>query len=155
MKLVVLLPFLFLGSFQQGAQAQNCQPVRLSIENLINPTGIDAPAPRFKWQISDARQGALQTACRIRLGTDSAAVANGHGSNWDTGIVQGGQMQVCYAGKTPLIPLGIPGIKEAPAESIPSSRNLISAFAIFFLVKAHHVVNGLYIGEASPRLAKL
>ncbi|MCX6226654.1 MAG: family 78 glycoside hydrolase catalytic domain, partial [Bacteroidia bacterium] len=104
MKLILLVPLLMLGLFPQNIRAQKCRPITLSVENLINPLGIDAPAPRFKWQMEDARQGAMQTAYRIWVGTDSSAVANGKSNSLDTGVVKGDQMQVAFAGTSPLAP---------------------------------------------------
>lgn len=104
MKFLAILPFLLLSLFPQDSFAKKSQPQKLTIENLINPIGIDAPVPRFKWQIIDTRQVALQRAYRIRVGTDSVAVAHRKGRYWDTGIVQGGQMQVLFSGKKPFSP---------------------------------------------------
>ena len=80
------------------------RPVNLTVENLVNPIGIDAPKPRFKWMIEDSRSGALQTAYRICMGVDSAAVARGKDIIWDTKKVSGGQVQVTYRGKIPIVP---------------------------------------------------
>ena len=104
MKLFALIPLLFLGFLPQVSTAQKISPKNLSVENLSNPLGIDAPSPRFKWMIEDARDGASQTAYRIRIGTDSAAVAKGKGGFWDTGIVKNSRMQVAFESKSALKP---------------------------------------------------
>jgi alpha-L-rhamnosidase len=104
MKLLAVIPLLLLGFLPQQSFAKRSQPARLSVENLTDPIGIDAPAPRFKWQLTDTRQGALQTAYRIRVGTDSAAVARGKGGFWDTGVVGSDAVLVVYAGQNSLSP---------------------------------------------------
>ncbi len=105
MRFIALISLLLLGLFPVTASAQKCRPVALTVENLINPIGIDATAPRFKWQLKDSRDGALQTAFQIRVGTDSSDVAHGKGGFWDTGIQKGDQMQAVFGGKSPLTPL--------------------------------------------------
>jgi alpha-L-rhamnosidase len=104
MRVFALISLLLLGSFTIQLPAQKCRPVALSVENLINPLGIDANQPRLKWMMSDDRTGAFQTAFRLRIGTDSARVAKGKGNFWDTGIVSGSQMIVVYEGTSALKP---------------------------------------------------
>jgi len=76
-----------------------CSPANLRCEYLVNPLGIDSPAPRLSWLISDTRQGAIQTSYRIVAGTDSASLSNGSGSLWDSGKVDSDRMLVTYSGK--------------------------------------------------------
>lgn len=76
-----------------------CSPANLRCEYLVNPLGIDSPAPRLSWLINDTRQGAIQTSYRIVAGTDSASVSNGSGSLWDSGKVDSDRMLVTYSGK--------------------------------------------------------
>ncbi len=95
---------LALGMLPACLQTKKSRPVQLSCEYLTNPMGIDVPAPRFRWQIADVRPGAVQTGYRIRIGTDSALIARGHGDFWDTGIVASDCNLVSYAGKTGLTP---------------------------------------------------
>lgn len=104
MRIIAWILLLIPGLLNPDLQAQKCRPVCLSVENLTDPIGIDAPAPRLKWQMEDARQGARQTAYRIRIGTDSIAVAKGKGKFWDTGVGKSDRMQVVYAGRSPLVP---------------------------------------------------
>ncbi|HWK04608.1 MAG TPA: family 78 glycoside hydrolase catalytic domain [Puia sp.] len=58
-----------------AAPAAPCTPVALRCEYLADPIGIDAPHPRLSWKLMDPRQGARQTAYRIYVSTDSAAMA--------------------------------------------------------------------------------
>ena len=78
--------------------AAPCVPVGLRCEHLTAPLGIDAAAPRLGWRLDDSRPGALQRACRIVVGTDSAAVAAGRGGVWDSGRMDSDGMLVRYAG---------------------------------------------------------
>lgn len=76
------------------------QPVNLQCEHLINPIGIDASAPRLQWQMHDSREGALQTAYQLFVGTDSLEVSSGRGNVWETGKISGSEMLVSYVGKS-------------------------------------------------------
>lgn len=104
MRLIVLLPLLLPGMFPQASFAKKCEPKNLTVENLVNPLGIDARTPRFKWMMEDDRPGAVQTACRITVDVDSVAAARGKGSIWNSGKVHGSRMQASYRDKIPLVP---------------------------------------------------
>jgi alpha-L-rhamnosidase len=104
MKFFTLLAFLIPFLLPQTSMAEKSHPKNLTIEYLINPLGIDVAAPRFKWQISDIRTGASQTAYRICVGTDSTEVAKTVGKFWDSGITKSQQMLVVYDGKVPFAP---------------------------------------------------
>lgn len=73
-------------------------PAGLQCEHLTDPLGIDAPAPRLSWRMEDSREGARQTAFRVIVGTDSAAVAHGEGALWDSGRIGSDAMLVRYGG---------------------------------------------------------
>lgn len=75
-----------------------CTPVALQCEHLRNPLGIDNPTPRLAWRLQDPRQGARQTAYRVVVGTDSAAVARGKGNVWDSGRRPTPDMLLTYDG---------------------------------------------------------
>lgn len=75
-----------------------CTPVALQCEHLRNPLGIDNPTPRLAWRLQDPRQGARQTAYRVVVGTDSAAVARGKGNVWDSGRRSTPDMLLTYDG---------------------------------------------------------
>jgi len=78
----------------------SCRAEALRCEYLVRPIGIDAPRPRLSWRLDDDRPGAQQTAFRLWVGTDSLAVAQGLGNNWDTGAQESERMRVTYKGKT-------------------------------------------------------
>ena len=40
-------------------------PAQLRVDNLVNPLGIDDPAPSFSWQLNDPARGAKQTAYQV------------------------------------------------------------------------------------------
>ncbi|SDL40786.1 alpha-L-rhamnosidase [Siphonobacter aquaeclarae] len=92
MKFPLYLLFLPVAGFGQA--------VRLQTEYLTNPIGLDALHPRLSWQLSDSRPGARQSAYQLIAGTDSAEVAAGKGSVWQTGKVLSDRNRVSYAGKT-------------------------------------------------------
>ncbi|MBB1284353.1 family 78 glycoside hydrolase catalytic domain [Flavisolibacter sp. BT320] len=75
----------------------------LTCEYLVNPIGIDAPNPRFTWQLVSEKQGISQAAYRLLLGTDSAGVASGKSVYWQSGKINNGTHLVTYGGK-PLAP---------------------------------------------------
>lgn len=75
----------------------------LQTEHLPAPLGLDSPHPRLSWRMQTDRPRARQTHYRLLVGTDSAAVASGNGSQWDTGLQEDAAMMVHYAGE-PLQP---------------------------------------------------
>lgn len=76
-----------------------CEPIKLKCEHLTNPLGIDIQNPRLTWMLADKRQGAIQTAYQLFVGTDSTAVNNNQGETWDTGKQSKGDILVSYSGK--------------------------------------------------------
>ena len=58
---------------------EECKPVNLHCDHLINPLGIDNANPRLSWMLNDARQGARQTAYQIIVSTDSLKANNENG----------------------------------------------------------------------------
>ncbi|MBL7756134.1 MAG: alpha-L-rhamnosidase N-terminal domain-containing protein, partial [Chitinophagaceae bacterium] len=97
-----LVAFLFSIAAHTLQAQEDCRPVLLRCEYLVNPIGLDEAHPRLSWQLQDTRTGAGQNAYRITVGTDSLAVVNGKGNMWQlqqTGIDQ----RIRYAGQ-PLLP---------------------------------------------------
>lgn len=64
---------------------EECKPVNLHCDHLINPLGIDNANPRLSWMLDDARQGARQTAYQIIVSTDSLKANNENGETWNSG----------------------------------------------------------------------
>jgi alpha-L-rhamnosidase len=99
MKSILSLLLLFCICSLKTAYPQTaCVPENLRCEYLVNPIGIDATSPRLSWRLKDIRFGALQQAYRILVDTDSAAVAKGKGSIWDSRKVSSDRMLVDYGG---------------------------------------------------------
>lgn len=100
-KIVVLSACLYATSLLQGYAQQICRAYGLRTEYLNNPIGLDAATPRLSWKMSDPAQGALQSAYKILVGTDSANLENRQ--VWNTGWVKSSNNLVTYNGK-PLQP---------------------------------------------------
>lgn len=80
--------------------AQPQPPVNLRVEYLVEPLGIDTPAPRFSWEVSDDRIGERQTAYEIEV-MSGGGLASGTADLWDTDKkLAPDTNQIEYAGKT-------------------------------------------------------
>ena len=90
---IILLPWLV------ATASAETQVGRLETEHLPGPLGIDTATPRLSWWITSEKEGFVQSSYRIVVGNDSASVATGQGSMWDTGQVQSPVMLVHYAGR--------------------------------------------------------
>jgi len=103
MKQYLLFTFLVLIMTSCNKNTTQCYPEQLQCEYLVNPLGIDVANPRLKWKINDPREGAIQQAYKICVGTDSTEVLNGEGNMWNSQKVNSEEMLVSYKGK-PLKP---------------------------------------------------
>lgn len=87
-----------------SAENSSVQISRMRCENLVNPLGIDVPAPRLSWVLLPARPGERnlkQTAYRVLVASTPALLDRDIGDLWDTGKVASAQQtQLAYAGKT-------------------------------------------------------
>ncbi len=75
-------------------------PVALRVENMENPEGLDAAAPRLSWKLlaGGGRRGIVQHAYQIRV-SDSLATLD-DGTLWDSGrVVSDAQFNLRYAGR--------------------------------------------------------
>ncbi|MCM5530466.1 alpha-L-rhamnosidase [Parasegetibacter sp. NRK P23] len=95
MKKNILLFFLLLASSTLPAQQTSLFTLRC--EHLPHPIGIDAAQPRLQWEVKTA--GKEQSHYRIMVDTDSAKLAKGSASNWNTGKIASAQTLVNYQGK--------------------------------------------------------
>lgn len=75
--------------------APTTQPDNLKVNHLASPLGVDDAAPRLEWRT----EGMEQSAYEITVGTDSAAVASGKGSAWQSGRVASGERMAVYGGE--------------------------------------------------------
>ncbi|MGA2500646.1 MAG: family 78 glycoside hydrolase catalytic domain [Tepidisphaeraceae bacterium] len=75
----------------------------LRCEYLVNPPGIDEPAPRLSWEIVSRLRGQKQTAYHILVASSPNLLRPGQADLWDSGKMASDQTaQIVYAGK----PLG-------------------------------------------------
>ena len=63
-------------------------PVELRVDDLATPIGIDDPAPRLSWQLSDSSQGARQTSYQVMVASSMELLAQGKADIWDSGRVE-------------------------------------------------------------------
>jgi alpha-L-rhamnosidase len=106
-KLPIVLTFLLSGLLA-GAQLT---PIHLLCENLPDPIAIDAPLPRFSWQLGStakkAERALSQSAYEIRVVPDDAPLDNGatrasSGADltWSSGRITSDQsVHILYAGQ--------------------------------------------------------
>ncbi|QDH80958.1 Bacterial alpha-L-rhamnosidase [Echinicola soli] len=71
----------------------------LKTEYMVDPLGLDTSHPRLTWQMDDARQGAAQSAYRIRVMKDRQVLGNGSETVWDSGKIMDDAQLVTYAGE--------------------------------------------------------
>lgn len=71
----------------------------LRCEALIDPIGIDEPAPRLSWAIESARPGWRQSAWEILVSTDRQRLLAGEGDLWNSGRIAGADsIEIEYRG---------------------------------------------------------
>jgi alpha-L-rhamnosidase len=74
-------------------------PKNLKCEYLHNPLGIDEIKPRLSWQLSDTRQGAVQTAYQIAAAS-SPALLSAKPDLWDSGKISTNNcLDIPYSGR--------------------------------------------------------
>ena len=71
-----------------GLQAQ-VAITGLRCEQMINPQGIDARAPRLSWQITGTQRGILQTAYQVLVASSPETLATNKGDLWNSGKIAG------------------------------------------------------------------
>jgi alpha-L-rhamnosidase len=80
---------LVLGAVTMPAFAQQAATitgaVKLRVDNLENPLGIDDADPRLSWQLRDAASGAKQTAYEVLVASSPELLAEGKADLWDSG----------------------------------------------------------------------
>lgn len=75
-------------------------PARLRCEYLVDPIGLDEPAPRLSWIIDSADRGARQTAYRILVATTRDRLKAGRADLWDSGkVVEADSVNIVYRGR--------------------------------------------------------
>lgn len=82
------------------ASAADLQVVSLRCEQLTDPLGIDADAPRLNWNLESDQRAQVQSAYRILVASSRELLDQGRGDLWDSGKVGSDQcVQIAYAGK--------------------------------------------------------
>jgi alpha-L-rhamnosidase len=82
-----------------GVGAIHAAPVKLRVEQRVNPLGIDAMRPVFSWQSDSVEREWKQTAYRLRVASTQAGLASGKADVWDTGRVDSSEsVGIGYAG---------------------------------------------------------
>jgi alpha-L-rhamnosidase len=101
--MVVMVAVCSLAGCRPGAESDNKQglhPERLHCEYLTAPEGIDVVSPRLSWIVTSPQRGQRQTAYRILVASDPAALQADKGDLWDSGKVLSDEtLHVAYAGK--------------------------------------------------------
>ncbi|HEY8525166.1 MAG TPA: family 78 glycoside hydrolase catalytic domain [Acidimicrobiales bacterium] len=80
------------GGAAQGADVAGTPPgalqaTRLTCQRLIDPLGVDEPAPVFGWTPVASRGGERQVAYQVLVASDPALLAPGRADRWDSGRV--------------------------------------------------------------------
>ena len=95
--LIVLFTFLLLG---YSLSNSGLKIEELSLEQSINPLGIDSETPRFSWKLSSNVRNQRQTAYQILVASSKENLEDNVGDVWDSGKVNSDQsVLVEYGGK--------------------------------------------------------
>ena len=71
-------------------------------EGLVNPVGIDNPAPRLSWRMFSEDREVMQSACRVLVASSPALLEKDSADLWDSGkITDRDQPWVDYKGREP------------------------------------------------------
>ena len=75
-------------------------PVRLCCEHLVDPVGVDSPAPRLSWLVESPERGERPSAYHVLVASSPGTLALDQGDLWDTGKTGAtGLPAVEYAGR--------------------------------------------------------
>ena len=86
----VLLIFLAFFSLRMQKGTADTVITNLRVCHLTNPLGIDEEAPAFSWQMDSSERGKSQTAYRITLAENKAALTS-ENYYWDSGLITAGE----------------------------------------------------------------
>ena len=78
------------SSSAEGAKpytGKGLSPSYLRCEYLIDPLGMDEPAPRLSWIVESGERAQRQTAYRILVSTNESSLKHDSGELWDSGKV--------------------------------------------------------------------
>ena len=75
-------------------------PVYLRCEALVDPLGLQEPAPRLSWLDESGERNQRQTAYRILVASSPDSLKKDYGDLWDTALVKSDEtLNVAYEGK--------------------------------------------------------
>lgn len=98
MKKTIWLLLLVLGC-ALPASAGGFRVAELLCEYRTNPLAINTTEPQFSWRTLSPERGFMQSAYRIQLSDDAAALEKGRGLLWDERVKSGSSLHVPYAGR--------------------------------------------------------
>jgi len=87
-KITQLFNLLVAAMLMYSCTNSNIEPVKLTLEYMINPTVVDEPNPRFSWinqPTGDLIRGAEQSAYQICVASSQKKLAKGEYDIWDSG----------------------------------------------------------------------
>ena len=91
--------FIGAATLLPAQQAGATGPADLRVDDLATPLGIDDPAPRFSWLLSDPARGAKQTAYEVMVASRPEALQSGNADIWTSGrIASSASLNIHYAG---------------------------------------------------------
>ena len=92
---------LFILIMNSFAQKANVHLDNLRCEWLVDPSGIDAVAPRLSWELQSQSRNVQQTAFQVLVASSSEKLAKDEGDLWNSGkMISGHSINVIYAGKS-------------------------------------------------------
>jgi alpha-L-rhamnosidase len=96
---VVVAAFVALVVGAQSASAAS-KVISLTVEHRVNPLGIDAPNPRFGWQMASRQRAQKQTGYELLVASSPKLLRPGRADLWDSGkIASAESVAVRYQGK--------------------------------------------------------
>ena len=102
-KLKTRLPVFFLLVLLlagQGCGADSTAPVKLTIDHLENPLGLDNGTPRFSWQHDNRGSEFRQTAWQVMVASSLERLQEGDADIWDSGkIISSQSVHVPFEGE--------------------------------------------------------
>jgi alpha-L-rhamnosidase len=128
----------------------------LRCEYLINPLGIDVPAPRLSWVLRSERRAQVQSAYQILVASNVDALADGVADLWDSGRVPSAQSaHIAYAGRPLLAQVcAFWKVRVWDGAGSPSAWSEPASWSMGLLAReawaAAWVTGGLGAGEGQP-----
>jgi alpha-L-rhamnosidase len=105
--LLAAAPILLRPSRARGAEGDTATPeaqalraVRLRVEYIERPLGLEVARPRLSWACTSRARGAAQSAYRITAASSREHLEAGNADLWDSGVVRSGRcFEVRYGGR--------------------------------------------------------